>query len=148
VSEAWVWARGPGGSTEQTRVEAGRFQMRLAPGSYLVGALADRGDRASAPSSVEIESGETRHVELELRQARTVTVTVRQKGELVGCDLEALDEQGKQQMSNTSENGKFWVGPLVPGRYTLHARRDGKEIQRAFEVTAEGEAPKIEIVFE
>jgi len=147
ASDAWVWAMSSAHSHENGGVENGHFRMRLAPGSYLVGA-ASRQDVASAPASVEIVSGETRHVELALQSARIVSVTVRAKGALVGCELEALDEHGRRQLVDTEEDGKFWIGPLVPGKYTLRGQRDGKEIERALEVTAGSEEMKLELAFD
>jgi hypothetical protein len=127
--------------------DGGRFRMRLATGSYLVSAVAGS-DTACLPLRVDIASGATRSIDLELLPARRVRLSIRENGAPVGCNLNVLDGRGERQRVQTGDNGTAWLGPLVPGRYTVRAQRDGKTVERAFEVTGAEEALELELVFE
>ena len=60
----------------------------------------------------------------------------------------AVQEVGRAQYVETRESGEAWLGPLVPGRYTVTAQRDGRKVDRVFEVEGEEKQMEIEIVFE
>jgi hypothetical protein len=144
-----VWVEGEGRNSQARAAEGGRFEMRLAPGSHLVGAsLMARDDVGCAPVEVAVAAGETRAVALTLVPARLVTVTVRQKGVLVGSEMQAFDEKGRKQRVQTLENGHAVLGPVVPGRYTVRAQRDGLVAEQTFDVRADEKERAVEIAFE
>lgn len=142
--EVWSEEAGaPGWSDEN-----GRFEITgLAPGTHHVRARSRKG-ATREPVVVQITAGETRQVELELVAGTRVHLTVRENGALVGSDIRVQDERGRHQRVESGENGQAWLGPLVPGRYTVRAQRDGKQVEREFEVTAGQEESELELVFE
>lgn len=152
AGRAWVAALSEGRPQRNGFCDpGGRFRIRLAPGSYLIGAGAGGtlGDQTACESvQVEIVSGVTQQVEVELAPARRVRVSILQGGRPVGCDLKVVDRYGRRQRLQSGENGTVWIGPLVPGRYTVRGQRDGKAVERVLEVTAEEEPPELELVFE
>ncbi len=128
--------------------ENGHFELRgVTPGVHLIGARG-RTVATREPVRVEIVAGETRHLELELVDARLVHLNVREKGLPVGSEIRVLDGRERHQPVESGANGEAWLGPLIPGSYTVHAQRDGKQVERAFEVTAGQEQLELELVFE
>ena len=142
--EVWSEESGAPGRSD----ENGRFELvGLAPGTHHVRA---RGRACATSESVRIEitAGETRRIELELVAATPVHLSVREKGAPVGSEIRVLDERGRPQFVETRENGEAWLGPLVPGRYTVRAQRDGQQVERAFEVTTGQTELELALVFE
>lgn len=157
---AFLW------SEDGTRIERigmcdgnGQFRLTLAQGKYSVRATSagstvslSMGSSSvgatSEPERVVLAVGETRRIELALSAARRVHLSVRQGATPVGSEVSVLDERGRRQPVQSGENGEAWLGPLVSGRYTVRAQRDGKEVEREFEVGAGGEQMEVELVFE
>jgi hypothetical protein len=143
-----IWSEGERAQALGWTDENGSFELRgVTPGTHLIGARG-RTVATREPVQVEIVAGETRRVELELVPAQLVHLSVRQKGVAVGSEVSVLDERGRRQPVQSRANGEVWLGPLVPGRYTVRAQRDGKQVERAFEVTAGEEQLELELVFE
>jgi len=128
--------------------ERGRFRLEgVAVGSHLVRA-SGRASTTSDPVRVEVVAGETRRLELALVPATLVRLRVRENGAPVGSEILLRDERGQAQPVERGESGAAWLGPLIPGRYTVQARRDGKVAERAFDVTGDQEEAELELVFE
>ncbi len=148
---ARVWSSDAGGMRELGVTGSdGTFEFGgLTPGTHWIRATS--GSLATtAPTRVEVEAGETTRLELELEPATRVSVRVRDAaGAPVGCELEALDREGRRLPQHSlSEPGAYLVGPLAPERYTLRARREGKTAERVVEVAAGGEELEVELAFE
>jgi hypothetical protein len=74
---------------------------------------------------------------------------VRQNGAPVGSEIRVLDEHGRQQVVQSGRSGEAMIGPLVPGRYTITAQREGKKAEKVLEVLAGGGRElEAELVFE
>ncbi|HEX6884303.1 MAG TPA: carboxypeptidase regulatory-like domain-containing protein, partial [Planctomycetota bacterium] len=127
---------------------SGHFEERgLAPGRLQLTVTATRA-AAREPVQVEIVAGESRAVELTLEPAAHATLSVRQAGAPVGSELTLLDARGQLQPIHSTGKGEARLGPLVPGRYTLRAQRDGKTVERSFEIAPGGPELALELVFE
>jgi hypothetical protein len=146
ASHVEIWSEGKtslGWSDEE-----GHFELvGVDPGRHSIRARSRRG-MVSAAVEVEIEAGERRQVELELVAGTIVRVSVSKDGQRVGAEMGVVDAGGRPQVVQTRENGEASVGPLLPGRYSVRARRDGKEVQREFEVGDGVKEQSVEIVFE
>ena len=64
-------------------------------------------------------------------------------GAPIGCEIEAVDSRGERVLLQLGETGEAWLGPLVPGSYSLRARRDARLVERA--LTLAGSEPSLEI---
>jgi carboxypeptidase family protein len=146
---AMLWADDGGRGKELGWCDdTGRFELAgVAAGRHRIGARGQAGTTRELVT-VEIAVGQTSRLELVLLPARLVHLSVRQASQPVGSEIECFDERSERQTVNTGENGEAWLGPLVPGTYTVRAERDGKRAERAFEVTSGTEAMELTLVFE
>lgn len=128
--------------------ELGRFELRgLSSGPLLVSVTSSRG-ATREPARVTVSTTDPQDLELQLAPATAVVLHVRQAGALVGSDVTATDERGTRFPTMSTTTGEVRLGPLPAGRYTVRAQRDGKTVERGFEVVPGAPAPALELAFE
>jgi hypothetical protein len=128
---------------------AGRFTYAgIAPGRVTASA---KGARLAGPESatVEIQSGETSHVELSVAPGTFLRVSLLDGEKEVRARLRVLDEAGRRVddlfafedlaalLSEGFSSRTRRVGPLAPGKYTLVATSlDGKDAKKSVMIEA------------
>jgi len=113
-----------------------RFHLALDGGAHWLTATGNDGSHAFTlpePVRVELEPGAVRELELTLVPAVSVRVRLVAE-ELALTQLEALDERGRSFAARRQEEDLHTM-LLVPGRYTLRARRAERLFERPLEVT-------------
>jgi protocatechuate 3,4-dioxygenase beta subunit len=137
---------------------AGEFTYGGLP-TGAVSVFARAGDRASTDHGpFEISEGGETEVELEVAPGCYLLVTLLDGEELVRARVQVLDEAGNQvngllsaeYLQNLVAEGfsskERRVGPVSPGKYTLHAvSPDGKETKKTVRVRAGQEERKVKL---
>jgi carboxypeptidase family protein len=152
ASYARIWSRE--GARLAMSDENGRFELGLGAGLHSLAAHSRTGVTREF-AEVDVSVGSTTSIDLVLAPARLVYLSIRQGRLPVAARVELRDSHGQPQPVEPWEGGEAWLGPLVPGRYTVRAERytvraerDGKRAERAFEVTSAKEPMELSLVFE
>lgn len=128
----------------------GRFELEgIAPGTVVV-RVRSQDPPGIARAEVQVRAGEVERVELVLRPATWLVIEVLDKsGAEVEAELEVLDEpgRGRQAWLYPEHVGRWWAGPLEPGRYTVRARRGGKQLEQVVTLSSEARR-ELELVFQ
>jgi uncharacterized GH25 family protein len=114
---------------------AGRYRIDdLSAGTWSVSAqLGNEASDESAP--VRVESGDTATVDLSMRAATKLHITVLDRdGKRVGASISVRDSKGREHGSSfvfdpelaSGGEGRYTIGPLPPGKYDITATNHDK----------------------